>query len=91
MIVLPPLACFGMAAILERYTGVNGVSLAGNRFIFEYTYPMVFMMASLSRSIENCSTLVASWAQIIRDNEFLLEMRLKNIEQNSEGGDRAAA
>jgi hypothetical protein len=37
MIVLPPLACFGLSAVIERYTGLNGLSLAGNRFICECT------------------------------------------------------
>jgi hypothetical protein len=45
---------------------------------------MVFIMASLTRSVENCAAVAATWSQIIRDNEFLLEMRLKNIDQNTE-------
>ena len=37
-------------------------------------------MVGLSRVIVSAMTVLSSWSQSIRDKEFLVEMRLQNLE-----------
>jgi len=43
-------------------------------------YPSVIIALLAARLFKNVATLFQSWAQSIRDSEFLLEMRLLNLE-----------
>lgn len=101
MIILPPLFCLGCSQLIKRYTGGDSPfgsrfvckcipplfpSPETHDNSVEFVYPSTFMIATLSTSFQNCSSLLASWSQIIRDNEFLLEMRLKNIDHDTNGG-----
>ena len=45
-----------------------------------FIYPAIFVAAALARLGHALILLCASWAQSIRDSEFLVEMRLQNLE-----------
>lgn len=45
-----------------------------------YVYPGIFVLACFARTAMLFETLLAGWAQSIRDSEFLLEMQLRNLE-----------
>lgn len=45
-----------------------------------HVYPGIFMFAGLIRSAVVLYDMLSSWAQSIRDKEFLVEMRLRNHE-----------
>ena len=45
-----------------------------------FVYPTIFLAAAFARLGHALVLLCASWAQSIRDSEFLLEMRLQNLE-----------
>jgi E3 ubiquitin-protein ligase MARCH6 len=47
-----------------------------------YVYPLLFIAALASQAVESLRGILKSWAQIIRDNEFLLELRLKNLDHD---------
>ena len=44
---------------------------------------MIFTLAGLGHAAWMMSKVMASWSQTIRDKEFLVEMRLRNLEPNS--------
>lgn len=50
------------------------------RTAFLQLYPTIFAVAGLFRAVAIASQLYGSWAQKIRDTEFLVEMRLRNHE-----------
>ncbi|KAF8141917.1 hypothetical protein EV363DRAFT_1151445 [Boletus edulis] len=52
----------------------------GKKFLFVHVYPGLFAMVGLSRMVVSAMTVLSSWSQAIRDNEFLVEMRLQNLE-----------
>lgn len=45
-----------------------------------HVYPGIFAVVGLSRVIVSAMTVLSSWSQSIRDKEFLVEMRLQNLE-----------
>lgn len=49
-----------------------------------HVYPSVFLLAGSVRSAITLYGMLSSWSQAIRDKEFLVEMRLKNHEPESE-------
>ncbi|KAH8978584.1 hypothetical protein EDB86DRAFT_2815838 [Lactarius hatsudake] len=51
------------------------------RFIFMHVYPGIFAAAGLIRLGVTGSRALSRWSQSIRDTEFLVEMRLRNYEQ----------
>lgn len=55
-----------------------------------YVYPGIFVAAAATRVYASLKLLANSWAQQIRDSEFLVEMRLRNLE-NSTVPDASAA
>ncbi|KAH9039259.1 hypothetical protein EDB85DRAFT_2110167 [Lactarius pseudohatsudake] len=54
------------------------------RFIFMHVYPGIFAAAGLIRLGVTGSRALSRWSQSIRDTEFLVEMRLRNYEQEKE-------
>ncbi|EGN95092.1 hypothetical protein SERLA73DRAFT_61388 [Serpula lacrymans var. lacrymans S7.3] len=51
-----------------------------NKFTLLHVYPGIFAVAGLARSLVVSVRLLSSWSQSIRDKEFLVEMRLRNLE-----------
>lgn len=45
-----------------------------------HVYPGIFAVVGLSRLVVSAMTVLSSWSQSIRDKEFLVEMRLQNLE-----------
>jgi E3 ubiquitin-protein ligase MARCH6 len=50
-----------------------------------HVYPGIFAAAGLIRLGVTGSGVLSRWSQSIRDTEFLVEMRLRNYEQDKEG------
>ncbi|KAI9510016.1 hypothetical protein F5148DRAFT_977305 [Russula earlei] len=76
MLALPP----AIIVFLRRVTPVQ----ADQHFIFMHVYPGVFACAGLIRLSVTGSGVLSRWSQSIRDTEFLVEMRLRNYEQDKE-------
>ncbi|OSD05343.1 hypothetical protein PYCCODRAFT_1405960 [Trametes coccinea BRFM310] len=53
-------------------------------FLYLHVYPMIFTLAGLGHSVWALSKVMASWSQTIRDKEFLVEMRLRNLEEQEQ-------
>ena len=49
-----------------------------------HVYPGIFAAAGLIRLGVTGSRALSRWSQFIRDTEFLVEMRLRNYEQEKE-------
>ena len=45
-----------------------------------YFYPGIFVVACIARGLSLIQTVAAGWAQSIRDSEFLVEMKLRNLD-----------
>jgi E3 ubiquitin-protein ligase MARCH6 len=45
-----------------------------------HVYPSIFAVAGFSRSVVLGVGLLSTWSQSVRDTEFLVEMRLRNLE-----------
>ena len=45
-----------------------------------YVYPGIFVLATFLRAFEAVRSLGSTWAQAIRDSEFLVAMQLQNLE-----------
>ncbi|KAH7924153.1 hypothetical protein BV22DRAFT_1091457 [Leucogyrophana mollusca] len=56
-----------------------------NKFMFMHAYPGIFAVAGLSRAVIAAVGVLSSWSQSIRDKEFLVEMRLQNLEPKERG------
>ena len=56
-----------------------------------YVYPSIFVVAGLSRLYGAMQGVFAGWAQQIRDTEFLVEMRLRNLDPPSPKRENSAA
>ncbi|TCD71774.1 hypothetical protein EIP91_003117 [Steccherinum ochraceum] len=76
MVLVPPIALW----IARRFVPVH---LDAN-FLFYHVYPSIFTAAGCVHGISALSSLVGSWSQSVRDKEFLVEMRLQNLEQEAE-------
>ncbi|KIJ65205.1 hypothetical protein HYDPIDRAFT_175219 [Hydnomerulius pinastri MD-312] len=50
--------------------------------VLMHAYPGIFAAAGFSRIFVSALTALSSWSQSIRDKEFLVEMRLQNLEPN---------
>ena len=50
----------------------------------KYVYPGIFLAVGLVRLTMISTRLLSSWSQSIRDKEFLVEMRLRNLEPESD-------
>lgn len=49
-----------------------------------HVYPGIFTLAGLAQAVIALSRAMGSWSQTIRDKEFLVEMRLRNLEPEPE-------
>ena len=50
-----------------------------------HVYPAIFAGAALSRSAIVLFDMLITWSQSVRDKEFLVEMRLQNLEPKERG------
>ncbi|KZS94639.1 hypothetical protein SISNIDRAFT_410077 [Sistotremastrum niveocremeum HHB9708] len=80
MIAFPPAVMWIASVSFKWLTGLRLLAPFDDKFLFVYIYPVLFATAALERSVMNCRQTVASWAQIIRDSEFLVELRVRNLE-----------
>ncbi|KAH9066911.1 hypothetical protein EDB87DRAFT_1721418 [Lactarius vividus] len=76
MLALPPV----IVVILRHLIPLR----VDQRFIFMHVYPGIFAAAGLIRLGVTGSRALSRWSQSIRDTEFLVEMRLRNYEQEKE-------
>ncbi|THH29527.1 hypothetical protein EUX98_g4673 [Antrodiella citrinella] len=51
-----------------------------DNFLFLHVYPSLFTVAGCAHGISALSSLIGTWSQSVRDKEFLVEMRLQNLE-----------
>jgi len=70
------------AAILWGARQLGVVPMDG-KFIFVNIYPGIFATAGLFRGIVVGLQLLKTWSQSVRDKEFLVEMRLRNLEPSA--------
>lgn len=54
--------------------------MRARRIVVVHVYPGIFAVIGLSRIVISAMTVLSSWSQAIRDKEFLVEMRLQNLE-----------
>ncbi|KAI0294319.1 hypothetical protein B0F90DRAFT_1757507 [Multifurca ochricompacta] len=80
MLGLPP-----TAVAIVRYVSSLQVD---QRFIFMHVYPGIFALVGIIRLGLTGSGALARWSQTIRDTEFLVEMRLRNYEQEKDGEEK---
>ncbi|KAI0630807.1 hypothetical protein C8Q77DRAFT_228608 [Trametes polyzona] len=83
MIILP-------AACLWAATRLVTLPMDGD-FLFVHVYPGIFTLAGLGHAMWVLSKLTRSWSQTIRDKEFLVEMRLRNLEEQEQAQAQAQA
>lgn len=53
-----------------------------------HVYPGIFTCAGLVRLCVTGSRVLSRWSQAIRDTEFLVEMRLRNYDQDKDAEKR---
>lgn len=58
--------------------------LGSNLCLVLHVYPGIFTAAGLVHGAYALSKVLGSWSQTIRDKEFLVEMRLRNLEPGQE-------
>ena len=58
--------------------------LGSNLCLVLHVYPGIFTAAGLVHGAYALSKVLGSWSQTIRDKEFLVEMRLRNLEPEQE-------
>lgn len=51
-----------------------------------HVYPSIFTLAGFGHTVLVGTRVLGSWSQGIRDKEFLVEMRLQNLESESSNG-----
>ncbi|KAI0064059.1 hypothetical protein BV25DRAFT_1990235 [Artomyces pyxidatus] len=73
MLVLPPFA----VTVFRRFVPLR----LEDRYILMHVYPSIFAAAGFARMVVAVAGVLSSWSQGIRDKEFLVEMRLRNYEQ----------
>lgn len=89
MIVLPMLFIMGVQWLVK--IPLDQDTLCSSQYLFmrskelidclvALVYPAIFVAAAFARLGHALILLCASWAQSIRDSEFLVEMRLQNLE-----------
>ncbi|KAJ3890861.1 hypothetical protein GG344DRAFT_48592, partial [Lentinula edodes] len=79
MIVLPGLVFY----VVDYFLPLVGHHV-NNQFLFTYVYSSLFCLAGLTHTFIILREMLASWSQAVRDKEFLVEMRLKNLDTTSE-------
>lgn len=83
MILLPPTAVW--AAL--RITGLK----MDETFILLHVYPGICTFTATVLALRAAYEVVNSWSQTVRDKEFLVEMRLQNLELDQETREKAKA
>lgn len=83
MIIFPALGFLGLKRLFP-------VGTFADDFLFINVYPTIFIAVAMSRSALVSVDVVQSWSQSIRDKEFLVEMRLRNHENEQAGEARRA-
>ncbi|KAG1738893.1 uncharacterized protein EDB91DRAFT_1137224 [Suillus paluster] len=72
MLVLPAAAVWGLREFFDLPLNP--------KFMFMHAYPGMFATVGFYRASMATLRLLSSWSQAIRDKEFLVEMRLQNLE-----------
>lgn len=72
MLVLPAAVVWGLREFFDLPLSP--------KFMFMHAYPGIFATVGLYRASMATLRLLSSWSQAIRDKEFLVEMRLQNLE-----------
>lgn len=72
MLFLPAAAVWGLREFLNLPLSP--------KFMFMHAYPGMFATVGFYRASMTTLRLLSSWSQAIRDKEFLVEMRLQNLE-----------
>ncbi|KAJ3931188.1 MAG: hypothetical protein NXY57DRAFT_1081369, partial [Lentinula lateritia] len=85
MIVLPGLVFY----VVDYFFPLVGHHV-NNQFLFTYVYSSLFCLAGLTHTFIVLREMLASWSQAVRDKEFLVEMRLKNLDTTSEQQSRTS-
>lgn len=92
MIVLPAVGPFLITHLFhinlpeQTFSQYTPVHLNGPLCLFTFSptartaYPMIFVGACLAHVVRSAKVLIDKWAQTVRDKEFLVEMRLQNLE-----------
>jgi len=83
-LILPLLACLltmllfpaGTVYVLRELLHVP----LDKTFLFVHVYPGIFAVVGLSRIVFSAMIVLSGWSQSVRDKEFLVEMRLQNLE-----------
>ncbi|KAH0836469.1 hypothetical protein J3R83DRAFT_8078 [Lanmaoa asiatica] len=68
----------GTVYVLREWLHVS----LNKKFLFVHVYPGIFAVVASSRVIVSAMIVLSSWSQSIRDKEFLVEMRLQNLESD---------
>lgn len=95
MILLPPALLWGSRKVVDLPIDddflcerililVHRAILIPNFVAVLYMYPVIFTQVAVVHGLLSLSEVVSSWSQIIRDKEFLVEMRLRNLESDVE-------
>lgn len=95
MILLPPALLWGSRKVIDLPIDddflcelililVHRAILIPNFGAVLYMYPVIFTQVAVVHGLLSLSEVVSSWSQIIRDKEFLVEMRLRNLESDIE-------
>jgi len=74
MIVMPPLCVYALSKVFVLPMKIEQI----NRLV----YPAIFVVIAIVESATNLTGVFNKWAQNIRDKEFLVELRLRNLEQS---------
>ena len=56
-------------------------------FAVLHIYPSIFTFAACIQTCVALSSIIRTWSQAVRDSEFLVEMRLQNLEQEAKLGE----
>ncbi|KAI0788709.1 hypothetical protein C8Q75DRAFT_879244 [Abortiporus biennis] len=76
LIMFPPLVLWSIRQLFQLPLPENA--------LFVRVYPTIFTVAGLFHGAMAVSGLVGIWSQGVRDKEFLVEMRLQNLEPDQE-------
>jgi len=82
MLLLPA----GIVYLVQEFVHIP----LSKKFLFVHVYPGIFALIGLSRLVVSAMSVLSSWSQSIRDKEFLVEMRLQNLELDGSEQKKAA-
>lgn len=94
MIFLPAALLWGLRRLIDLPVGDDFLCMSDFiTFLYEthfvillvfYMYPGIFTAAAIGYGALSLSKVISTWSQSIRDKEFLVEMRLRNLESDLE-------